>query len=124
MGPCTLLLSLAVSASAPAAEPARPTVWALWPGKPPGETGNPGKEADQTRPTDRPVGGRRLIRLGNVSRPTLTVYRPTKVKANGTAVVVCPGGGYNVLAWDLEGTEVCEWLNSLGVTAVLLKYRV
>jgi len=56
--------------------------------------------------------------------PTLTVYRPDKAKQNGTAVVVFPGGGYNILALDLEGSEICEWLNTIGVTAVLVKYRV
>ena len=63
-----------------------------------------------------------MLRVTNVSEPTLSVYRPEK--QNGTAVVVCPGGGYSILAIEHEGTRVCEWLNSLGVTAVLLKYRV
>jgi acetyl esterase/lipase len=62
-------------------------------------------------------------RVGNVSVPMMTVYRP-ETGANGTAVLVCPGGGYSILAIEHEGTQVCEWLNSLGVTAVLLKYRV
>ena len=52
----------------------------------------------------------------------LSVFKPTN--PNGTAVVICPGGGYNILAWDLEGTEVAEWLNGIGVTAIVLKYRV
>jgi acetyl esterase/lipase len=52
------------------------------------------------------------------------LYSAPKTKANGTGVLIAPGGGYNILAWDLEGTEVAEWLNSIGVTAVLLKYRV
>jgi acetyl esterase/lipase len=56
--------------------------------------------------------------------PTLTVYRPPAEKDTGTAVLVCPGGAYRILAMDLEGTEVCAWLNSIGVTAALLKYRV
>jgi len=60
--------------------------------------------------------------LSNVSVPTLTVF-PAE-KPNGAAVIVCPGGGYNILAYSHEGTEVCEWLNSLGITAGLLKYRV
>lgn len=60
--------------------------------------------------------------LSNVSQPTLTVF-PAKTP-NGAAVLVCPGGGYNILAYSHEGTEVCEWLNSIGVTAGLLKYRV
>jgi acetyl esterase/lipase len=65
-----------------------------------------------------------VIRLGNVSTPTLSIYRPAKEKDTGAAVVVLPGGGYNILAMDLEGVEVCEWLNSIGVTGVLVKYRV
>src|SRR5208337_4984477 len=61
--------------------------------------------------------------VDNVSRPTITVYSP-KGKNTGAAVVVFPGGGYQVLAIDLEGTEVCDWLTSKGITCVLLKYRV
>jgi acetyl esterase/lipase len=83
-----------------------------------------GEEKDLTKPQDDRVAGRRLIRLGNVSTPTLTVYAPPHRKANGAAVLVCPGGGYHILAMDLEGTEVATWLNSIGVTAVVLKYRV
>ena len=56
--------------------------------------------------------------------PTITLFPAPADKATGTAVIVCPGGGYNILAWNKEGTEVCEWLNSIGVTGVLLKYRV
>ncbi|MEZ6093991.1 MAG: alpha/beta hydrolase [Pirellulaceae bacterium] len=59
-----------------------------------------------------------------VDSPTLTVYAPPAEKANGCAVVICPGGGYNVLAWQHEGTELAEWFNSIGVTAFILKYRV
>src|SRR6185295_13553542 len=54
----------------------------------------------------------------------IATYRPPKAKDTGAAVVVFPGGGYSILAMDLEGVEVCEWLNSLGITGVLLKYRV
>src|SRR5258707_8198660 len=61
--------------------------------------------------------------VDNVSRPTMTVYSP-KGKNTGAAVVVFPGGGYYVLAIDLEGTEGCDWLTSKGITCVLLKYRV
>ncbi|MBK9138758.1 MAG: alpha/beta hydrolase [Verrucomicrobia bacterium] len=96
----------------------------LWPGEAPGDTGALGEEKDTTKPTDNLVAGRRVIRLGNVSQPTITLYRPPAAKDTGAAVLVCPGGGYHILAWDLEGTEVCEWLNSIGVTAALLKYRV
>ena len=96
----------------------------LWPAGAPGEKGDLDEEKDTTKPTDNLVAGKRLIRLGNVSKPTLAVYRPEKGKDTGAAVMVCPGGAYNILAMDLEGTEICDWLNSLGITAVLLKYRV
>jgi len=69
------------------------------------------------------VAGRPLVIVGNVSRPTMTVYPPTG-KNTGVAIVVFPGGGYWELAMDLEGTEVCDWLTSQGITGVLLKYRV
>lgn len=106
--------SLSLTAGAFAAE--RP-VFNVWPKTAPGETGKIGPEVTQP-----PRGG--VIRVTNVSKPTLTLYRPAKGKANGCGVIVCPGGGYNILAWDKEGTEVAEWLNTLGVTAVVLKYRV
>ncbi len=96
----------------------------LWPNGAPGEKGDIGEEYDTTKPDGDLVSGKRVIRLGNVSNPTITVYRPSEGKDTGAAVVVCPGGGYHILAMDLEGTEICDWLNSVGVTAVLLKYRV
>jgi acetyl esterase/lipase len=96
----------------------------LWPGTAPGEKGSIGPEHDQTKPSDDLIAGRRVIRITDVSEPTLTVYRPAAGKDTGACVVVFPGGGYYVVAWDLEGTETCEWLNSAGVTAVLVKYRV
>jgi acetyl esterase/lipase len=96
----------------------------LWPKGAPDEKGEVGEEHDTTKPDGGLVAGQRVIRLGNVSQPTITLYRPPKEKDTGAAVLVCPGGGYAILAMDLEGTEVCEWLNSIGVTGVLLKYRV
>ena len=69
------------------------------------------------------VADRPWTYVSNVSRPTLTVYAPSE-KNTGAAVVVFPGGGYNILAIDLEGTEACDWLTSRGITCVLLKYRV
>ena len=101
----------------------------LWPkGVPERIGGQPspapaGPEQDMTKPTDNLIAGRPIIKLTNVSQPTLTVYQPA-VGANGAAVVVFPGGGYQILAYDLEGSEVCAWLNSIGVTCVLVKYRV
>jgi acetyl esterase/lipase len=71
----------------------------------------------------RLVGGRPWIYVDSVSRPTITVYSPAGPNT-GAAVFVYPGGGYNVLAIDLEGTEACEWLTSAGITCILLKYRV
>lgn len=96
----------------------------LWPGKAPGEHKDYPAEADTTKPGDRGVAGRPVLRIGNVTEPDLRIYAPPADKANGACVLVCPGGGYNILAYDLEGTEVCQWLNSIGVTAALLKYRV
>lgn len=70
------------------------------------------------------VAGEIVTRVSNVSTPTITIYHPVQELACGTAMIVCPGGGYGILAYDLEGTEICYWLNDLGITAVLLKYRV
>jgi acetyl esterase/lipase len=69
------------------------------------------------------IAGRPLIRLGNVATPTLTLY-PAVGTPTGAAVVVFPGGGYSILAIDLEGTEVCDWLTQRGIACILLKYRV
>lgn len=114
------ILSLFAAATAIAAdEPIR-----LWSGEAPGEKGSVGVEKDKSKPGEGLVAGKPIIRLGDVSVPMLQVFRPPQDKATGAAVVVCPGGGYNILAYDLEGSEVCEWLNSIGVTGVLLKYRV
>jgi acetyl esterase/lipase len=96
----------------------------LWPNEVPGPEPKLEAERDMTKESENKIAGRRLIRLGNVSKPTITVYPAPKDKANGGAVLVCPGGGYHILALDLEGTEVCERLNEMGFTAVLLKYRV
>lgn len=70
------------------------------------------------------TGGETVLRITNVGEPTITIYHAPDEIASGSAMVVCPGGGYNILAYDLEGDEVCEWLNNLGITAILLKYRV
>jgi acetyl esterase/lipase len=96
----------------------------IWPGVAPGAPTNLPPEADMTTPKDGSPGGRAVIRLGNVVTPTITLYRAKDVKSPRPAVVVFPGGGYKILAIDLEGTEVCDWLNSAGVTCALLKYRV
>jgi acetyl esterase/lipase len=91
----------------------------LWPHPPAGAA----PEVDVTTAKDNVIAGKPVIRLGNVSNPTITLYTPAQ-KNSGAAVVVFPGGAYHILAIDLEGTEVCDWLTSVGVTCVLLKYRV
>ena len=96
---------------------------AVWPGAAPGAVANPPAEADTTTAKDNLIAGRPVVRLGNVSTPTLTLYQP-KGQNTGAAVVVFPGGGYKILAIDLEGAEVCDWLNSAGITCLVLKYRV
>jgi acetyl esterase/lipase len=104
-----------------------PAVLELWPGKVPDEPGTIGaeyvrmspkldrKQVEVTEPT-------RMVT--NVTKPTITVYRPARDKDTGTAVLICPGGGYWNLYWQLEGEEVAAWLNSIGVTGIILKYRV
>ncbi len=115
---------LAVSVLSPSFA-TEPTVIKLWPGDLPGPTAViSGEEADTQKPTDRLVGGKTVMKVGNVATPQMHVYLPAKEKANGTAVVICPGGGFHILAWDLEGTEVAEWLNGLGIAAIVCKYRV
>jgi acetyl esterase/lipase len=96
----------------------------VWPGAAPGVPANLPAEADMTTAKDNLIAGRAVVRLGNVSVPTLTLYKAKGKSGAGPAVVVFPGGGYNILAIDLEGTEVCDWLNTIGVNCVLLKYRV
>lgn len=122
IAPALVVLMLSAASTAIAAKPSRTIE--VWPGTAPGEKGDVGEEKDTTKPTDNLIAGKRVVRLGNVSKPTLTFYPAPKRKDTGTTVLVVPGGGYHILAMDLEGTEVCEWLNSVGVSAVLLKYRV
>jgi acetyl esterase/lipase len=99
------------------------TTLPVWPHAAPAANPNPAPETDTTTPKDHLVADKPVIRLGNVSAPTLTLYQPT-AKNTGAAVVVFPGGAYHILAIDLEGTEVCDWLTSEGITCILLKYRV
>ena len=99
----------------------------IWPGAAPDAQPADGPEiagpvVDEAG-NNRLVGGAPWVYVARVSQPTMTVYSP-QGRNTGAAVVVFPGGGYNVLAIDLEGTEVCDWLTSKGITCVLLKYRV
>ncbi len=115
-----MLFALALVAAPGYGRPAwaedKPQVMDVWPGPAPGETGKVGPEKMEESGN--------VKRVSNVTQPTLTVFRPAKDKDTGAAVVIAPGGGYNILAWDLEGTEVAAWLNSIGVTGIVLKYRV
>ena len=116
--------SVGLSAQTPAWQPSPGhTQVPIWPGTPPDAVLVATPEDETKAVTDEPVAGRPWIEIGKVSRPTMTVYSP-KENNTGAAVVVFPGGGYWILAVDLEGTEVCDWLVSRGITCVLLKYRV
>jgi acetyl esterase/lipase len=112
-----------LSAQTPAWQPSPGhTQVPIWPGAVPDARPAAGPEV-ATTDKDFLVAGRPVVGVGKVSQPTMTVYSP-KGKNTGAAVVVFPGGGYWALAIDLEGTEVCDWLTSKGITCVLLKYRV
>jgi acetyl esterase/lipase len=93
----------------------------IWPNAAPDAQPVAGPETEGQ--ADNPVAGKPWMWVSNVTQPTLTVYAP-KGKNTGAAVVVLPGGGFQVLAIDLEGTEICDWLTARGITCVLLKYRV
>jgi acetyl esterase/lipase len=120
-----LLAATASFAQQPAWQPSPGhTQIPIWPSGAPGAPPNPPAEVDNTTEKMGLIAGRRVMRLGNVSVPTITLYKPANAAGPAPAVVVFPGGGYNILAIDLEGTEVCDWLNSSGIACVLLKYRV
>ncbi len=116
----SLLFSWLVAATAAAqSQPIR-----LWPGAAPDDPPGIPAEVAETSPADPATRTRPVTRITNVTVPTITVYSPDPVHDTGAAVVVCPGGAYHHLAIDKEGTEICQWLNAIGVTGVLLKYRV
>ncbi|MGH9363531.1 MAG: alpha/beta hydrolase [Thermoanaerobaculia bacterium] len=111
----------------PAAGAGEPQVVDVWPGVPPDEKGGIGPERVRSSPElDRTqvevTESTRM--LTDVTKPTLTIYTPAKDTSTGAAVLICPGGGYWNLYWQLEGEEVAAWLNSIGVTGIILKYRV
>lgn len=98
-----------------------PQVLPVWPGAVAGDFGTIGPERVR-EPSDAPTKDAKWIT--GVTKPTLTIFKPASEKNTGTAVIICPGGGYWNLAWDLEGEEVAAVLNKAGITAVVLKYRV
>ena len=114
---CLLLLAAPLATAADRV----PLVLDLWPGVAPGEKGNiPEEKFEEPKPNEKQP----VKRLGNVSKPTITITKPPADIDTGAAVIVAPGGGYTILAWEHEGTMVADWLNKIGVTAVVLKYRV
>jgi acetyl esterase/lipase len=121
----TLLASFGLVRPAAAAD--EPLIVPVWPGQPPDEAGDIGPEKIRLSPkhTKKEVEVTEPTRLvTNVSRPTLTIYRPARDRDTGTAMLICPGGGYWDLYWQLEGEEVAAWLNNHGITGIILKYRV
>ena len=98
-----------------------PLVLNVWPGKAVGDHGQIGPERVRAA-AESPTKDAKWIT--NVTRPTITVFHPDAANRAGVAIVICPGGGYWNLAWDKEGEEVAAWLNTLGITGVVLKYRV
>jgi acetyl esterase/lipase len=103
--------------------PSSHTTLPIWPNGSPGAPPNSAPEVSITTAKDNFIAGKPIILVTNVSTPTITLYEPAG-KNTEAAVVVFPGGGYHGLAIDLEGTEVCDELNSSGIACVLLKYRV
>jgi acetyl esterase/lipase len=108
-----LLLFLSISTNAQKRE-----IIYLWPGKVPGELKEKQPPVIDTSKNDK------ILRFDEVTNPAIEVFLPAKAINNGSAVIVCPGGGYNILAYDLEGTEIAGWLNRLGFTAFVLQYRI
>jgi acetyl esterase/lipase len=104
------------------ASAAEPPVVELWPGEVPGDVGIDGQE--HTRSYDSDLLGGPTLLVTDVTRPSITVLSPPAERNTGTAMLICPGGGYHALFWELEGEEVAAWLNEQGMTGILLKYRV
>ena len=123
----TVLLIVLICTTWPVVGADNPLIVEIWPGKVPDESGNIGPE----RVRMSPASERKQVEvteptqlITDVTRPSLTIHRPAKEKDTGTAMLICPGGGYWNLYWQLEGEEVAAWLNSIGLTGIILKYRV
>ena len=115
---------LILLASAPDLSAADPITWSLWPETPPGKDVTLPPESYRITDKDRLTAGKQVSRLQNVSVPTLTIYKPHPKIDTGSSIIIAPGGGFTILAFDKEGTEVAEWATSIGLTAIVLKYRV
>ncbi len=113
------------SANVHAIEPAKNAeVLMLWPESATDKQMDVGQERDTTNITSDLIAGKRVQRITNVGKAELHFWPASAETNTGTSVVICPGGGFYILAWDLEGTEIAQWLNSIGVNAFILKYRV
>jgi acetyl esterase/lipase len=97
---------------------AQPFTLKLWP------EGIPGSKSDPEYIEKITTENGRIVRCERVTDPDLTVYLPDRDKANGTAILICPGGGYSALAFDHEGNAIAEWLNDNGIAGIILKYRL
>lgn len=118
-----VVLFATFASAAPAAEPLEV---ALWPGKAADDVGIAGEEHFFeliVRGKPHFIAGQPTKWLTDVIRPTLTIYRPAPEQNTGVSMLICPGGGYHKLGWDVEGEEVAKWLNSIGITGIILKYR-
>jgi hypothetical protein len=116
------MLLLAPPATLHAADvPAKPQVVYLWPND--SSTLQGAAEKETTDPVD-PKPGQRIKSIKNVHKPSIEAHFPPADKAVGTAIIVAPGGGHRQLVWGSEGTDIAAWLNEIGVTAVILKYRL
>jgi acetyl esterase/lipase len=111
-----LCLAFGLGSMSRADEPTTPKTLDLWPGTPPGEVGKIGAEKSELKDG--------IVRVSNVTKPTIAVYRPSPDKDTGASIVICPGGGYGILAISHEGEDVARWLNTIGVTGIVLKYRI
>ena len=121
---CIALASSPLTAQKPVWQPSPGhTQIPIWPGAAPDPQPVAGPENAETSSQNDLIAGKPIVGINNVTRPTLTIYSPVG-KNTGTTIVVFPGGGYQGLAIDLEGTEVCDWLITKGITCILLKYRV
>jgi acetyl esterase/lipase len=109
------IASLLVASTALAADP---LVIRLW------EKGAPGSEMWANEPEKFLDRGDGITRVYNIHNPSLTVFLPPKDKANGAAIIICPGGAHQYFAVDIEGYDVAKWLNSIGVAAFVLKSRL
>ncbi len=120
-----MITSSTIGAGDPtASEPTKMSVYRVWPGEPPSWDTPSEPERDTTGEDGRVVAGEPVVRLGFVRTPQLHIYHAAPDRETGNVVVICPGGGYSILAWDLEGTEIAKRFQAIGVTAAVLKYRV